>query len=220
MIIQNFPKDIKGIIQIGASSGQQIKLFIDNNVKDMILFEPCDKSYQELEQEASVYKDISNITLSNYVLSNKSEEVKFFVGQNEHNSSLFDLHPDRPGLHKAINNHDRLETKKSITLDDYIRENNVDLNLYDFLFMDVQGAEHLVLQGATETLKHMKYIYLEVSFAEIYAGTLLYPDMVKYLASFGFEIVWLDTSGHMNQGDLLVKRFTDNLSVLQFINSK
>lgn len=219
MIEQNFPKDIKGLIQIGASSGQQVKLFIENNVKDMILFEPCDKSYSELEQTVKPYINNANVITSNYVLSNKTEDVKFFIGQNEHNSSLLDLHPDRPGLHKAINNHDRFEVKKSITLDDYIEQNGIDSTIYDFIFMDVQGAEHLVLEGANKTLKHIKYIYLEVSFAEIYDGTLLYKDMVDYLSSLGFEIVWVDTSGHMNQGDILVKRITDDKSLLNFLNN-
>lgn len=217
MIEQNFPKDIKGIIQIGASSGQQVKLFIDNNVKDMILFEPCDKSFSELEQTAEPYKTQANIILSNYILSNKTEEVKFYIGQNEHNSSLLDLHPQRPGLHQAINNHDRYEIKKSISLDDYFEQTKLDLDLYDFIFMDVQGAEHIVLEGALETLKKIKYVYLEVSFAEIYAGTMLYDDMVKYLATLGFEVVWVDTSGHMNQGDILVKRVMTDTSVLNFL---
>jgi len=217
MIEQNFPKDIKGVIQIGASSGQQLKLFIDNDVKDMILFEPCDKSFSELEKTAEPYKTQANIILSNYVLSNKTEEAKFYIGQNEHNSSLLDLHPQRPGLHKAINNHDHYEIKKSISLDDYFEDTKIDLDLYDFIFMDVQGAEHIVLEGALTTLKKIKYVYLEVSFAEIYAGTLLYEDMVKYLATLGFEVVWVDTSGHMNQGDILVKRVVTDDSVLNFL---
>jgi FkbM family methyltransferase len=217
MIEQNFPKDIKGVIQIGASSGQQLKLFIDNDEKDMILFEPCDKSFSELEKTAEPYKTQANIILSNYILSNKTEEAKFYIGQNEHNSSLLDLHPQRPGLHKAINNHDRYEIKKSISLDDYVEDTKIDLDLYDFIFMDVQGAEHIVLEGALTTLKKIKYVYLEVSFAEIYAGTLLYEDMVKYLATLGFEVVWVDTSGHMNQGDILVKRVVTDDSVLNFL---
>lgn len=206
MIETNFPQDTKGVIQIGASSGQQIKLFIDNNIQDLILFEPCDRSFEELTQEAELYKDRSNIILSNYIVSNKTDEVEFFIGQNEHNSSLLDLHPDRPGLHQAANIHDRKEFKKSITLDDYFNNPDVDISLYDFLFMDAQGAEHIILEGATETLKHMKYIYLEVSFAEIYSGSMMYEDMLNYLKNLGFEFVWLSTANHMDQGDLLVKR--------------
>jgi FkbM family methyltransferase len=218
VIERNFPKDIKGIIQIGASSGQQLKLFIHNNVKDMILFEPCDKSFVELQETAKQYEEFANITLSNYILSNKKEDVKFFIGQNEHNSSLLDLHPNRPGLHKAINNHDRYEIKKSISLDEYFIETKINSELYNFLFIDVQGAEHIVLEGCSKTLKHIKYIYLEVSFAEIYAGTLLYPDMVKYLSTLGFDIVWVDTTGHMNQGDVLFKKIVSDPNVLNFLN--
>ncbi len=124
----------------------------------MILFEPCDKSFSELEKTAEPYKTQANIILSNYVLSNKTEEAKFYIGQNEHNSSLLDLHPQRPGLHKAINNHDHYEIKKSISLDDYFEDTKIDLDLYDFIFMDVQGAEHIVLEGALTTLKKFKYV--------------------------------------------------------------
>jgi hypothetical protein len=54
----------------------------------------------------------------------------------------------------------------------------------NLLVMDVQGAELLVLKGATETLKYIDYIYTEVNIQEMYEGCALMGDLDNYLKDF------------------------------------
>ena len=73
--------------------------------------------------------------------------------------------------------------------------------------MDVQGAEHLVIEGASNLLKYIKYIFMEVSYEEIYLGTILFEDMVVFMKSKGFSLLEHTISPHNhNQGDCLFGR--------------
>lgn len=75
--------------------------------------------------------------------------------------------------------------------------------------MDVQGAEHLVILGGRETLKKIKYIWMEVSYVEIYTGTLLYKNLIKLCNKIGFILIYHKKSDwDKSQGDvLLVNQF-------------
>ena len=59
---------------------------------------------------------------------------------------------------------DKIIQVKTNTLDSIIKQP------VDFLWMDVQGAEHLVFDGAKETLKQTRYIYTECEEIEMYEG--------------------------------------------------
>ncbi len=56
----------------------------------------------------------------------------------------------------------------------------------DFLKLDVQGAELLVLQGAERTLDHVVVVQTEVEFLELYKGQPLFADIDAHLRRRGF----------------------------------
>jgi len=58
------------------------------------------------------------------------------------------------------------------------------INDCNFLMMDVQGYELQVLKGATETLKHIDYIYTEVNREELYENCAMVEDLDNYLTDF------------------------------------
>ncbi len=69
----------------------------------------------------------------------------------------------------------------------------VNKEVYNLLVMDVQGAEGLVLKGATETLKYIDIIYTECNRGQTYEGNMEIDEMVEYLKPFGFvlkEVYW------------------------------
>jgi FkbM family methyltransferase len=65
----------------------------------------------------------------------------------------------------------------------------------DFLKLDVQGAELMVLQGAEHTLETTAAIHCEVEFSPIYVGQPLYPKIHQYLADRGFALIDLLVPG-------------------------
>ena len=58
----------------------------------------------------------------------------------------------------------------------------------DFIHLDVQGAEHLVLAGAEEILPHTTALWLEVADKQLYAGQPLRCEMEQFLSRRGFVL--------------------------------
>jgi FkbM family methyltransferase len=194
-----------GIIQIGANDGGEIPVF-NQHTQNQIYFEPVKEARDTL---VSKLADDPQLNISKfvfpYIISNETASVDFFLGREHGNSSLFDLNPVRSDQH-LHNIHDTKITLPSITLDEFFIKHSSEVNMedYDYLFMDVQGAEHLVVEGSSELLKYIKYIYMEVSYEEIYLGTMLFEDMVIFMKDKGFSVLEHKVSPYnYNQGDCL-----------------
>lgn len=78
------------------------------------------------------------------------------------------------------------------------------------LKLDVQGFELQVLRGATETLRHCAYVYVECSEVLLYAGQALRAEVVDFLAQRGFREVGRFNpqmgDGRLIQADYLFQR--------------
>lgn len=72
------------------------------------------------------------------------------------------------------------------TLENFCRERGI--GGIDFIHMDVQGAEHLVLSGAQAMLPHITAIWLEVSDRELYAGQILRHAIEQHMRAHGFRL--------------------------------
>jgi hypothetical protein len=60
---------------------------------------------------------------------------------------------------------------------------------YDFIKIDVQGAELDVLKGAAKTLESVSHILLESSIKQYNIGAPRYFEVGQYLDSIGFELI-------------------------------
>jgi hypothetical protein len=69
-------------------------------------------------------------------------------------------------------------------LDDYCVAAKIDR--VDAIWMDVQGAELKVLQGAGARLADVQVIFTEAGVEAYYEGHMLKPELDKFLASQGF----------------------------------
>lgn len=59
---------------------------------------------------------------------------------------------------------------------------------FDFLKIDVQGAELMVMQNAIAGLKHAVCVQTEVEFAQLYIGQPLFSDVDQFLRQQGFML--------------------------------
>jgi len=73
------------------------------------------------------------------------------------------------------------------TLDSWAAEHGI--ARVDFIWMDVQGAEDLIIRGGTRTLARTRYLYTEYSYAEFYEGQLGLAELLEMLP--GWEVVRL-----------------------------
>ena len=60
------------------------------------------------------------------------------------------------------------------------------------LKLDVQGYEHEVMRGATETLARARVLEIELALRPLYQGQLDYREMLDRLTGQGFELVAVD----------------------------
>jgi FkbM family methyltransferase len=62
----------------------------------------------------------------------------------------------------------------------------------DFMYLDVQGAELQVLNGAGAFLQSVRAVWMEVEAVELYVGQPLAPDLDKFMKHHGFVLL-MDT---------------------------
>ena len=61
------------------------------------------------------------------------------------------------------------------------------IDVVDFIWMDLQGAELIALQSAGPLLEKVRYIFTEVSHKPLYNGQCLFDDVDAYLKAKGFR---------------------------------
>jgi hypothetical protein len=88
---------------------------------------------------------------------------------------------------------DVIESKKirliTTNLTSFLIKYNLDIDNYNMLVMDIQGAEFLALEGMKDIISKFKYIFLEVSTIELYEKNAKFTEIKKFLNDFNFELV-------------------------------
>ncbi len=69
--------------------------------------------------------------------------------------------------------------------------------------IDVQGAEHLVLQGAKRFLNQTAKIWIEISFKPLYEASATFFDVYQCLYDRGFKLVEIEPGFRAPNGELL-----------------
>jgi FkbM family methyltransferase len=153
-----------------------------------------------------VKKINENINIVQAVITDKDdEELSFMITNNKESSSIFNF-----GTH-AIEHPQVFEIErrrlKSITLNTLFERNNIPHDRYDFINIDIQGAELKALKGAVRILPHIKAIYAEVNEKMLYEGAALLPELDEYLAAFNFKRVITNMTRHGWGDALYIKNY-------------
>ena len=93
-------------------------------------------------------------------------------------------------------------TLKSLTIDTFFERNHIDASKYNFWNFDIQGAELIALQGATQSIQYAKAIYLEVNEQELYKNCGLITEIDSFLLQYNFKRVLTNITPH-GWGDAL-----------------
>ncbi len=176
--LHDFLASAKGVIHVGAHAGQERDLYGDLPVVwvealPLVFSVLCERIADKPHQQAF-----------NYLVAD-GKPYKFGLSNNAaQSSSIFDLkgHKDLwpdVGYIAAVE-------MESVTLAEVIERHGLDLNVYDALVLDVQGAELLALRGAGEQLRRFKWVLAEAADFEAYAGGCQLRDLDEYLRGFGF----------------------------------
>jgi FkbM family methyltransferase len=157
-------------------------------------FEPVPDSYQLCLDQRNKLNDQrkEKVSIHNIALGKEKGEVSFYAVDPEKSSvanvgasSMFKFIDGLNGTpfgQNLIQNEIKVQAD---TLDNWSTANNVEA--VDIMWVDVQGAELLVFQGADNLLKNTKIIMTEVGLKPYYEGHTLKADIDTFLFSKGFK---------------------------------
>lgn len=199
-IIKKYNMSVAGIIHIGAHYGEEIGDYIDNGIKDIILFEPLSDNFNILERNVKNLN--ANIVGHQVALGSTPGNATMYVSSNEKQSSSI-LKPKVHLTHHPNVSFPSTEIVEVKTLDQFETSN------FNFINMDVQGYELEVLKGASKTLMHIDYVYCEVNRDEVYENNAFIEQIDEYLSQYNLVRVETDWSGGI-WGDALYVKTTLN----------
>jgi FkbM family methyltransferase len=197
----------KGVFQIGASSGQEIPYFVNNGVQCGVFIEPLPGPFEMLSRYCGAFPGF--LPIQAICSSVDGSEVSFYVASNNGESSSI-LEPEKHLVdYPHVTFKERI-TLTAITADSIFRmveRSNPEIaNSVDLVYLDAQGAELNILQGASQLLHKAKFVYTEVGLGGGYKGDVRVCDLIFFLKSFDFDVYWLEI-GVTGWGDaLFVKR--------------
>lgn len=200
-IIKKYKSKIRGIYHIGAHQLEENNYYFDLGINRILWFEANPKLVEQFKPNLSY---ISMQELHNELLSDTDgDEVEFYITNNNSSSSMLKL-KEHLKYYPQITVSDviKLKTKKMST---FIREESIDTSKYNFINVDVQGAELKVIKGFEEYLDTIDFIYAEVNNEELYEGCPMMSEIDDFLTPHNFRRVeTLMTAA--NWGDALYAR--------------
>jgi len=139
-------------------------------------FEIIDDNIETIQEKTA---GDSNITINSFGLSNENGTIKVkYYGKGSGVSSIHDYPHSGDSVWKEC------EIRKG---DDYINEKEI--KTIDFLKIDTEGSENLVLEGFIEVLKKgdVRVIQFEYGYVNIISKYLLY-DFYQFFNELGYTI--------------------------------
>lgn len=174
--------DVRGVVHVGANVGQERKLYSRRGLR-VAWVEPIPEVFALLESNIAglpgqrAYKalitDVAGQTCTLNVASNKGGS-----------SSILPMK-----FHAQAWPEVRFERQITITSDSlptFMARHGLKAEEHDFLALDTQGSELMVLRGAGDTLSGFRYLKVEVPDFEAYEGCCQLPELQAFLRERGF----------------------------------
>jgi FkbM family methyltransferase len=181
-LVKEHNLNIKGVIQGGSHFWQERETFLSLGIENFVLIEPQSHAFK-VTQERS--QDIPGAILFNCAISDTEGQMQLHCDTDNQGQSSSLLYP-KEHLERCnwvhFDHQETVEVKKLDNLE-------FDRSKMNLLALDLQGNELNALKGATETLKYLDAVYLEVNYCEMYEGCALVEDIDAFLSQYGFKRV-------------------------------
>jgi FkbM family methyltransferase len=190
------------IIDVGANVGQFALISRYACPKAEII------SFEPLPEAAKTCRLVMNgdtlFTLHEFALGEKRELLPLHVTKANDSSSLLPVGKKHAKLYgsEVV----KLTTIKCAPLRDFLKQNS--LIPKTLLKIDTQGFELQVLQGAEAELANIAWVYVELSFVELYEGQPLATEVMAWLFARNYHLhgvynLAYNTQGETIQADML-----------------
>ena len=190
------------VIDVGAHSGQFALLVRSERPSARVI------SFEPQPEPGAVYRRFlgSDADLRMVALGESAGEATMHVTRASDSSSLLPIGAEQVDLFPGTDQVAELTVQVS-TLDAEFPDAS-SLAGPVLLKIDVQGFELAVLRGGPVLLSTVQWIYVELSFVELYSGQPLAPAVIRFLDHHGFDMsgafnVSEGPSGEAVQADFL-----------------
>lgn len=203
-IVRKYNMKISGVIQVGVHWAEEHDDYLAEGIDKFVYIEPCKDAFNILLKKFE-HLIIKGETEGNLVrpLFKNMELFHCACGENERNDVMY-VSNDNQGQSNSLLKPDKhLQQHPEVVFNeaeivsvkrlDYLPFERSDYNL---LVTDCQGYDGHVMLGATETLKHIDYICMEVNRDSVYEGNMLIDNVDKLLSDFQrVETEWVGNWG-------------------------
>lgn len=190
-ILSDFNLKPKNVLHVGAWDGIEAVDYHNAGVEYALFIEAQFDIFSTLLARTAPF----GYEALNYCVSDRDEKVNFRVTSNGQSSSILELgthsvmYPEITVVDEMVMN--------AKTIENIIFNHNINKE-FDFVNMDIQGAELKAIKGMGDVIDHVDAFYLEVNKTEVYKGCALVGDIDKYLTPLGFTRVltghWIEDS--------------------------
>ena len=179
-------EEIQFIWEIGSRDGQDGKALGETFSSSVVMsFEPNPDTFEMVQQVAS--KSNGKMIAHNTALSDQGGQITFFKIDTEKTKTKWeDGNPGASSIFPAsgeyeIEDYVQIPIEVSSVRGDSLIDSS-GISPPNLIWMDVQGAEELVLKGFGSHLPEVDVIYAELSLRSIYAGQALASEVVQLLS--------------------------------------
>jgi FkbM family methyltransferase len=193
-LVSKYNITFKCILHVGAHECEEIVYYDKYLSRDKVLW--IDALPDKVEQCKQRHQ---NILIENAVVSDTIEKLIFHRSNNDQSSSILNL-----GIHKIHHPHihytHNFEVETQLLSTILAKEEYKHIN-FNFINLDIQGAELKALQGMEQYLENIDYIYTEVNEDYVYEECALITDLDDYLAKWNFIRKETQWCGNTKWGD-------------------
>jgi len=199
-LIKKYKINPKGVLHVGANTGQEAEDYFKAGIEHTYWIEPIPEIYNQLVKHVSKF-DFKSSSFCNALITDvNGEMVDFHIANNDGQSSSllnFGTHSKEHPTVKFI----KTITLETVRIDKIFNdlssnvENDFNPYDYDFLNIDVQGAELLVLKSMGRYMNNFDFAYIEVNTAHLYKDCPLIEDIDQFFSDYGLERVETKMTG-------------------------
>jgi FkbM family methyltransferase len=171
--------DITGVLHIGAHQCEELIIYYKCGIDpNNVIWIEGNPTIAELMKK----RNIPNVY--NILVSDTEEIVDFIITNNGQSSSILEL-AEHKKEHPQVYEICRLKLKTT-RLDNFFKNNDITIN-FNFINLDIQGAELKALKSMEIYFDKINYIYTEVNEKYLYENCALINEIDDYLSKFNFK---------------------------------
>jgi FkbM family methyltransferase len=183
------------IIDVGANKGQ-FSLFARVSFPGSIIF-----AFEPLKEPRAKYSQVFHLddltTLYPFAIGPNNQTTDINVSRHNDSSSILPISDLQTKIFPRTEKVG-IEEIEVRTLCEVLAL--ADIKRPSLLKLDVQGFELEALKGCESLIENIDYLYLEVSFVELYTGQALAGELVSYLHNLSYRLVSVGNVKNSNSG--------------------